>query len=309
MVSMPELNVVTGAFGYSGKYIARRLLDGGKAVKTITAHPGRADPFGERIMVARLDFDDPAELAKNLHGTAVLFNTYWVRFNYGQTTFAKAVANTRTLIRAAEKAGVERIVHISITNPSAASPFPYFSGKAAVEDAIRESRLSYAILRPAVIFGPEDILINNIAWLLRRFPVFAIPGAGEYRLQPVFAEDLAELAVNAGEHRTNLVMDAVGPETFSFNDLVLLIRGVIGSRARVAHLPPWLSLFLSKLVGYFVGDVVLTSDEVRGLMADLLVSSGSPTSATRLSDWLRANASVVGKRYASELARHYRHAA
>ena len=215
-----------------------------------------------------------------------------MRFSHGDTTFADAVADTKTLIRAAEEAGVRKIVHVSITNADEESPLPYFRGKGVLERAIAESKLSYAIIRPTVIFGKEDILINNIAWLLRRFPVFAVLGSGDYRLQPVYVEDMADMAVAAAERSANEVFDAVGPEIFTFDALVRLIRDKIGSRARIVHLPPGPALHLSRIVGLLVGDVVLTQDEVDGLMAGLLVSEATSDGRTRLSDWLEENASA-----------------
>ena len=301
-----ELDVVTGAFGYTGRYITRRLLAMGRRVKTLTGHPDRPNPFGDRVSVAPFHFDDPAALARSLEGATTLYNTYWVRFSHGRVTFEQAVENTKRLIRAAEEAGVRRLVHISITNPSPQSPLPYFRGKGLLEQAIVQSGLSYAIIRPTVIFGAEDILINNIAWLLRRFPVFVIPGTGDYRLQPIFVEDVARIAVEAGQGRENVIVDAVGPDIFTFDQLVRLIAEKVHSRARIVHLRPAWALFLSRLIGYLVNDVVLTEDEVRGLMANLLISEHPPTGSTRLSDWLDENADRVGTRYASELSRHYR---
>ena len=200
------------------------------------------------------------------------------------------------------------MVHISITNPSAESHLPYFWGKAANEKAVIESGMSYAILRPTVLVGDGDILINNIAWLLRHFPVFGVPGSGDYRLQPVFVEDLAEVAVDAAQHDGNLILDAVGPETYTFRQLVDLIADVVGSKARIAHLSKERTLSALRLLGWLVRDVVLTAEEVEGLMSDLLVSSDAPRGKTRLSEWLRQNAEHVGARYASELDRHYRKA-
>lgn len=302
----PDLNVVTGAFGYTGKYITRRLLSMGKEVRTLTGHSDRPDPFGGQVSVAPFNFDNPGELVKSLQGAAVLYNTYWVRFPHGQVTYDKAVENTKILIKAAEAAGVRRIIHVSITNASEDSPLPYFRGKGLLEKAIIHSRLSYAIIRPAVIFGVEGILINNIAWFLRRFPIFAVMGLGDYRLQPVFVEDMADIAVSAAQKDDNIIMDAVGPETYTFDELVRLIAGKVRSRARIMHLPAGLALSLSRLVGSLVKDVVLTRDEVEGLMANLLISSGAPTGQTRLSGWLGQNAEGVGDRYASELQQHYR---
>lgn len=302
----PELHVVTGAFGYVGRYIARQLLCMGQRVRTLTGHPGRPSPFRSQLEVAALSFDNPGELRKALQGAAVLYNTYWVRFDYGQTTFERAIANTHALIEAAEQAGVRRIVHLSVTNASTGSTLPYFRSKGVLEQAIRQSKLSYAILRPTVIFGIEDILINNIAWLLRRAPFFAVPGSGDYRLQPVFVEDVAELAVSASAEDGGIVVDAAGPEVYTFEALVRLLAETVGSRAKIIHAAPRWALFLANLLGYVVRDVVLTRDELEGLMANLLVSTASPTGPTRLSDWLKQNAHTVGSRYASELGRHYR---
>jgi NADH dehydrogenase len=302
----PESYVVTGAFGYTGKYITKRLLARGIRVKTLTGHPDPHSSFAGRISVAPYRFDNPGDLVKSLQGTTVLINTYWIRFPYGSVTYDMAVANTKILIRAAEEAGIRRIVHVSISNPSESSSLPYFKGKGQLEKVIINSKLSYAIIRPTVIFGKEDILINNIAWLLRRFPVFAIPGTGDYKLQPVFVEDMADLVVGAAGKDEDFIVDAVGPETYTFNDLVRLIRARIGSKSRIVHLRPGLALFLSGLIGRIVNDVVLTRDEVAGLMADLLISKNSPVGKTRLSEWLTQNATAVGISYASELNRHYR---
>ena len=301
-----ELNVVTGAFSFSGRFITERLLAQGKAVRTLTGHPEREHPFGSQVGIAPLDFDNHCALVESLRGATTLYNTYWIRFPRGQITFDTAVENTKKLLRAAAEAGVHRVVHISITNPSAESPLPYFRGKALTEQAVIDSGLSYAILRPALLFGPGDVLINNIAWLLRHFPVFVILGAGDYRVQPVFVGDIAEIAVAAGQRDDNFIVDVVGPETFTFNELVRLIADCVGSRGGTIHLPPGVVLFLARLIGYMTGDVVLTRNEVAGLMANLLVSDNEPTGPTRLSDWLEHNSDSLGNQWACELKRHYR---
>jgi uncharacterized protein YbjT (DUF2867 family) len=301
-----ELDVVTGAFGYTGKYIARRLLDAGRRVRTITGHPNRANGFANQVEIAPMDFSDRAGLVRSLGGASVLYNTYWVRFDHGRATFDEAVRNSYALIQAARDAGVRRIVHLSIANPSLDSRLPYYSGKALVEKAIIDSGLSYTILRPTVIFGTEDILINNIAWFARHFPVFAIPGSGRYQLQPIFVEDLAELAANSAQQEDNLVLDAVGPEIFAFEDLVQEIAAAVGSNSRFIHVNPGVALQMLRLVGPMVGDVVLTREEIEGLMADLLLSKQPATGRTRFSAWLAKNAAALGTRYASELQRHYK---
>jgi NADH dehydrogenase len=296
---------VTGAFSYSGKYITRRLLAQGDEVITLTGHPNRPDPFAGKVRAFPLDFDETG-MARALAGVETLYNTYWVRFDLGGNTQPQAVENTRKLINAAKLAGVRRIVHISITNPSADSHLPYFWGKAANETAVRESGMSYAILRPTVLFGTEDILINNIAWLLRRFPVFGQIGDGRYKIQPVFVDDVAQLAVQAGARSEDLVWDAVGPDVFSFDEMVRLIGDKIGQRKAIVHLPAGLALMAARFISVFVGDTLLTPEEVDGLMAGLLVSPEPARGATHLADWLDANKNAVGARYASELARHYK---
>jgi NADH dehydrogenase len=301
-----EINVVTGAFGYTGSYIARRLLDMEREVRTLTGHPDRPNEFGDQVRAYPYNFDNPSELRKSLEGATTLYNTYWVRFSYGGTTYEQAVENLKTLIRAAEDAGVRRIVHISITNPSIVSPLPYYKGKAETEEFIEHSKLTYGILRPNVIFGDQGILINNIAWFLRRFPVFAVPGDGEYRIQPIYVEDLADLAVALGQREDNVITDAVGPEIYTFNDLLKLIARAVGSRSRIVHVPPVLAFLLAGAVGRVVGDVVLTKEEVKGLLANLLVSSQKPTGTTKLSEWLKKNAEWIGTEYMSEVKKHFK---
>lgn len=299
------MNIVTGAFGYTGKYITHRLISMGEKVGTLISHPGRPNPFGDKITIAPLDFTKTDELARSLEGAETLYNTYWIRFPYKGLTYGQAVANTGTLISAAGQAGIRRIVHISVTNPIKESRLPYFKGKAEIENMIIKSGLSYAIIRPTLIFGTEDILINNIAWCLKNFAVFAVPGKGDYKLQPIYAGDLAEIAVNAAHRNENIVIDAIGPETCTFNELVQLIADTVRSKAFIINVSPWLALVLTKIVGYLVNDVVLTRDEINGLMANLLATASPPLGQTRLSDWLKQNAETVGIDYASELTRHY----
>jgi NADH dehydrogenase len=306
MNGINEFDVVTGAFSYTGKYVTRRLLNAGRRVRTLTGHPGRANIFGGQVEIAPLNFEDRANLVQSLRGASVLYNSYWVRFSHGRATFDEAIANSKVLIQAAKEAGVRRIVHLSIANPSIDSHLPYYSGKAQVERAIVDSGLSHAILRPTVIFGAEDILINNIAWFVRHFPVFAIPGSGQYQIQPIFVEDIADLAVSSARKNENLVLDAVGPEIFTFEDLVRLIAKAIRSKTRLIHFRPSVALRMLRFIDPIVGDVILTREEIEGLMTNLLVSKQPPTGQARFSEWLAKNASILGTTYSSELARHYR---
>jgi NADH dehydrogenase len=297
------VRAVTGAFGYSGKHIAARLLDRGFRVITLTNSIRRENPFGERLQAFPFDFDKPEKLTETLKNVKVLYNTYWVRFSRRTFTHADAARNTRKMFEAAKNAGVGRIVHISITNPSEDSPLGYFREKAKLETVLRETGISYAILRPAIVFGNGDILINNIAWALRRFPIFGVFGDGRYRIRPIHVEDLADLAVEQGESTENAVINAVGPETFTFRELVKEIAGIIGKKRIMIRVPPSLGYWGSRIAGSFVGDVIMTREEMRGLMANLLYVDSPAAGNTKLTEWARRHADTLGLRYRSELAR------
>jgi uncharacterized protein YbjT (DUF2867 family) len=299
------LDVVTGAFSYSGRAIASLLLQSGRSVRTLTGHPERAAE-NPRIDTRRLDFADLPALARSLEGATTLYNTYWVRFARGQTDHDQAVANSRTLFHAALRAGVKRVVHVSITKPSIESPYPYFRGKAQVERALAETGIPYAILRPAILFGADGVLINNIAWLLRRLPVFAVGGRGEYRIRGIHVDDLAHLARDCARSADDVIIDAVGPERPSFSELVQQVRAAVGSRARVVHLPGIALPPLSFVMNLVLRDVLLTRDEYRAMADGLADTTGPPTGSTRLSEWLVTHGETLGIRYANELDRHFK---
>ena len=298
-----QVHAVTGAFGYSGRYIAQRLLAEGRSVITLTNSLHRRNPFGASVRAGPFTFDNPAQLIATLRGVSVLYNTYWVRFNHRNFTHAAAVKNTETLFRAAQAAGVRRVVHISITNPAETSPLEYFRGKARLERVLRESGLSHAILRPAVLFGKEDILVNNIAWALRHLPVFGVFGDGQYKLQPIYVDDLAQLAVAQGRATRSVTLNAIGPETFTYRELVAAIGRIIGKPRPLVSVSPGVGYAAGWIIGKLVGDVMITREEIKGLMDNLLCVDAPPAGTTKLTDWARERAATLGMHYASELAR------
>ncbi|MFH1699119.1 MAG: NAD-dependent epimerase/dehydratase family protein [Candidatus Zixiibacteriota bacterium] len=298
-----KIHAVTGAFGYTGKYIARHLLNIGCEVITLTNSPERDNSFGGKIRAYPLGFNHPEDLTNSLEAVSVLYNTYWVRFNHKLFKHADAVENTIKLFEAAKAAGVERIVHVSVTNPSEDSRLEYFRGKAVLEKALIDTGISYAILRPTLIFGREDILTNNIAWLLRKFPVFGIFGDGEYKLQPIFVDDLAKIAVESGGSRENVIIDCLGPETFTYRELVKVIASAIGVDKPILSIPPAVACFTGQLISKFKNDVIITRAEVDGLMSNLLFVESEPTGPTKFSEWVKYNASWLGQEYANELIR------
>lgn len=302
---MSQLDVVTGAFSYSGAAITRELQDRGHRVRTLTGHPQRA-PAGTQVDCRPLDFTDPAGLAASLAGADTLYNTYWVRFGRGRISHDVAVANSRVLFEAAAKAGVRRIVHVSITHPSLTSPYSYFRGKAEAEKALAETGVPYAIARPAILFGGDGVLVNNIAWLLRRLPVFAVGGQGAYRIRGIHVTDLARLCADLGGRNDSLVVDAVGPQSLTFREMVEAIRQAVGSRARVLPIPGALIPVLAGVLSVPLRDTLLTADEYRAMAAGLADSDAVATGQIVFTDWLDEHGAELGRRYANELDRHFR---
>jgi uncharacterized protein YbjT (DUF2867 family) len=300
------MDIVTGSFGYIGKYITQELISSGRRVKTITTHPDKPNPFGNDVKAYPYSFDSPELLISILKGCDTLFNTYWVRFNYGKSSFEKALRNTHILFDSAKKAGIKKIVHISVTNPSESDSLPYYRGKALQERMLKELGISYGIIRPTLVFGAEDILINNIAWTIRRFPLVPIFGSGDYKVQPVFVEDLALIAVECAKKDASETLDAIGPETFTYKEMLQMIAFVLNRDVKFIRVWPNVGIFLGKIIGFFVNDVLLTKDELRGLMANKLTSQQTPNGKTKFTEWLKANKETIGDRYTSELDRHFR---
>ena len=299
-----QTDVVTGAFGYSGAAIARELLAAGHQVRTLTGHPGRA-PAGTEIDVRPMDFGDPDALTRDMAGAHTLYCTYWIRFPHSGATHEVAVSNLKTLFRAAARAGIQRIVHVSILHADSASPYSYFRGKGEAEEFLASTGVPYAIARPAIFFGGDGVLLNNIAWLLRHLPVFAIGGRGDYRVRPIHVDDMARLCVSLGARSDDVTVDAVGPESVTFRNMVSAIRSATGSRAVLMPAPGWLIPSLSKALGTALHDVLLTSDEYYAMAAGLADSNAPATGETVLTDWISKHGAELGHTYANELVRHY----
>jgi NADH dehydrogenase len=283
-------DAVTGATSYTGRFIAEALTAHGREISNLT----------------RAELASPTLLDAALRGADTLYNTFWIRFERGAVTYDWAIQRSRDLFAAASRAGVRRVVHISVINPARDAPTAYFRAKAVVEEALLASGLPHAIVRPTVTYGPADILVNNLAWTLRHLPVFGVPGDGQYPIQPVHVEDVAEIAVRAGGATENLVVEAAGPEVFAFDEFVALVRKAVRSRALVVHLPVSAALLGARLIGIAVRDVVLTRHEVTELEERLMFSRQPPAGRIHFADWLAVNGAEIGRHWSSELDRHFR---
>jgi NADH dehydrogenase len=294
------VNAVTGALSYTGRAIAEDLLARGEQVRSLSRRDDPGDPLRSRIDLRRLAFDD--SLADALAGVETLYNTYWTRFERGSASFDLAVERTIALFEAAHRAGVSRVVHVSVSKADRADDLPYFRGKHRIEQWLESSELEWSIVRPTLIFGAKDVLLNNIAWALRHLPVFLLPGRGGGLVQPISVRDTAGICVEAPPR---VVVDAAGPERFDFKGLVGQLASAVGSRARILSAPEWVGLAAVRVANVAVRDVIVTRDELTALGRSLITSDEPPRGSERFSDWLAANGHELGRRYTSELRRNF----
>ncbi len=294
--------VITGAFSYTGSAVARQLVERGWTVHTLT---NRARPPGtEHITTAPFRFEE-SHLRKELADADAFINTYWIRLPWKGQTFETAVERSKMLFQVAKEVNVPRVVHVSVSNAADGRNLGYYRGKADVEEALRESGLSYGIVRPTLIVGPSDVLTNNIAWFLRHFPFFPIPGGGDYRLQPVTLEDTARIILDAVEKSTNVEMDAAGKAVMTFREYVRLLARACGVRRPVFGAPAWIAFAALRVMDFILGDITLTKEELLGLEQELLLSHESPRGGESVEEWLMANGESLGKDYINDIHRHF----
>ncbi|MPY92243.1 MAG: NAD(P)H-binding protein [Acidimicrobiia bacterium] len=297
------LDVVTGAFGNTGRAIAGLLLGSGRRVRALTDHPPPPSEAGRvPIEVAPYRFDEPGHLVHAFEGVTTFYNTFWMRTGDG-SAYDTAVARSEALITAAGQAGVRRIVHLSVAHSSVTSPYPYFRAKGLVERHLGTSPAAAAIVRPALVFGGDAVLLNNLAWVLRRAPLFAVAGDGSYLVRAVHVDDVARLCVDAGGRESAEAVDAVGPERLTFLELVTTLRDLVAGRARIVRLPAGVVLAASKVLGAVLRDDLLTADELRSTMEGLADTEGPATGTVALTAWLREHADELGRGYVNERGR------
>jgi NADH dehydrogenase len=298
-------DAVTGAFGYTGRAIAERLLADGREVVTLSRRSGEHDPLRGQLEVRPFQPEDRAATVAALRGVETLYNTYWIRFPRAGDTYMTAVARSTALLAAAREAGVRRVVHVSVIRATTDGPTPYVRAKADLEAIIKASGLEWSIVRPTLLFGRDDILLNNLAWALRRLPVYGIPGRGRYRIHPIHVDDVARICIEAATWEPGRTRDAAGPEQLEYRDLVGLIRAAVGSRSIVVPMPSAAVLLAARALGLVVRDVVLRRDEVSELTSSFLTSDEPPLGTTRVADWLAEHRDTLGRRWSSELSRNY----
>ena len=298
---------VSGAWSYSGRDVAARLLRAGYTVVSLTNRPV-PDPDPHAGAVARIPYDfAPGALERSLDGVEVLACAYWTRHDRAPvghqgpwTSHALAVERSARIIDAAVRAGVSRLVWTSIANPGLDPDLSYYAGKAAVERLVEGSGLPHAILRPACFFGPGGILIENVAWAARHLPCVPIPAGPRYRIRPIHIDDYARAVVDAVGATGTFVRDATGPDRIEFGELVDYLASLTGGRARVVRLPIPACAVLYRLASGVMRETILTTDELKGLARNRLDSVEEPVGRIGLRAWLQDNVSMIGSRFLRE---------
>jgi len=308
---------ITGANSYTGRYISKILLastDTNFKIRNLTNSPNRKHDLGEKAFETMpLAYHDTSQMAKILEGTDVLFNTYWVRYNdYKGITREQSIQNSKNIVDAAKMAGVKKIVYSSHTQTSLDSPLQYIRGKAEVEQYIRESGLEYGFVKPCCIFGDtpdESIVINNISYFMRTFPVFPVSGdASSYHLQPVHVRDLAELMVDCATDpaKTSHEVDAVGHK-FTVNELLTTIKDTLGLRRLIVnHVPIDVCYYGTKPIDLIFNDKFIERDDLLLMSSGITCSLEPPTGKRKLTDFLEKYKDTIGRRYISSNARYYK---
>lgn len=306
-------NLITGAFSFSGRYIAEELLKLGEHVETLTGHPNPKNPHYDQIIVKPYNFDDFDALIESFRGIDTFYNSYWIRFPYKGMNWKKAIENCNKLFKACKIAGVKKIVHISVTNCTVDSPYSYFRGKALVEELLKKCGVPYTILRVAWFYEDGDILVNDVAWLLRHLPVFGLFEYGTYKLQPISAKSLAKLAVESryqGEKtiNQNKIINAIGPETYTWKEFVLAINKTMGSKTLIVPFPGFtgiVPIIASTILGMALHDRLLTLEEIKSLEDNLCLTTDQPVGKRSFKKWLRRNSKLIGLEWHNEVKRHY----
>jgi NADH dehydrogenase len=300
--SMAKRAVITGAFSFTGSAVAREMIRRGWSVHTLT---NRTPPTDAKTLTSSPLKFDLQYLKKTIEGADLFINTYWVRLPWKNIGFQTAIDSTRLLVKAVQEAKVPRLVHVSVSNAEKGANLGYYRGKFELETLIAGCGISYAIVCPTLILGPNDVLANNIAWFLRYFPVFPVPQGGRYRLQPITLSDTARIIADAAESAENIKVDAAGPEIFTFYDYLLVLARNCGVNPALVSAPNWVALAGLRMVEPFLGDIVLTREELLSLKQELLISNHSPLGKESVIEWLEGNAAQLGRKYANDLKRHF----
>src|SRR5580700_776884 len=278
---------VLGGSGFIGRYVVKRLAARGDVVPVGCRNAEEAKflrPMGEVGQVEPLSvaIDDEAVLPAFLAGGGALVNCVGILRESGSQTFERVHhTGPAVLARIARDAGVERFVHISAIGAEPRSASAYARTKAAGEAAVRDAFPTVTILRPSIVFGPEDQFFNRFAAMAMIAPVLPLIGGGETRFQPVYVGDVADAAVKCLEDPATAghTYELGGPKVYTFRELLELLLGEIRRKRRLVDVPFGLAALQARLMS-ILPNPPLTPDQVELLKSDNIVSSAAMTLAS-----------------------------
>ncbi|MDB5733751.1 MAG: 3-beta hydroxysteroid dehydrogenase [Alphaproteobacteria bacterium] len=276
-------NLVTifGGSGFLGRHTVRALARAGWRIKVATRHPARGfflRPLGTvgQIDFVKCDVSDAESVAHAVMGSSAVINLTGILFQKGQTFEDVQVEGAANIAQAAARGGVGALVHVSAIGADLESDSSYAETKALGEQAVREAFADAVILRPSIIFGPEDGFFNKFAGMARFSPVLPLVGGGHTRFQPVFVGDVAQAIVTAlGDAARSRTYELGGPGVYSFKELLQLILRETGRKRALLPLPFGLASFQAAFL-QMLPNPLLTMDQVKLLKKDNVVA---PTAA------------------------------
>lgn len=275
------LITVFGGTGFLGRRIVRHLLDHGFQVRTASRHPervGSASRTDAGSETAKADIRDEAMVAAALFGAYGAVNAVSLYVERGRATFdAVHVEAAARVARLARASGVERLIHVSGIGADPASSAPYIASRGRGELAVQQGFPDAILIRPAVMFGPDDAFLTTVARLLRILPVYPMFGGGETKLQPVYVEDVAEgiARVLAGGRGSAASYEFVGARVYTYKELVRTVADRIKVRPRLVPLPFALWRILASGAEFLPG-ARLTRNQVALMRRDNIASADCP---------------------------------
>ena len=274
---------IFGGSGFLGRYVVRALAKKGWRIKVATRRPNRAfflRPMGQvgQIGFIKCDVADAGQIAHAMAGSQAVVNLTGILFQRGQTFDAVHVKGPEAIAREAARLGLRAMVHVSAIGADSESDSRYAESKAEGEKRVREAFPAATIMRPSLLFGPEDQFFNRFAEMARFLPALPLIGGGRTLFQPVFVSDVAAAIVTALDdpHAQAKTYELGGPTVYSFKQLMEIMLGVIDRKRLLVPLPFWLA-FLKSIFLQLMPKPLLTPDQVRLLRHDNVVS---PTAHT-----------------------------
>jgi NADH dehydrogenase len=275
-----RLVTVFGGSGFLGRHTVRALARAGWRIKVATRHPARGfflRPLGTvgQIDFVKCDVADAESVAHAVMGADAVINLTGILFQKGQTFEDVQAEGAAHIAQAAAAAGVAALVHVSAIGADANADAEYAVTKAEGEKSVREAFPDAVILRPSIIFGPEDGFFNKFAAMARFSPILPLVGGGHTRFQPVFVGDVAQAIVTALSRQDGRTYELGGPATYSFKELLQIILRETGRKRALVPLPFAIASLKAAFL-QMLPNPLLTMDQVKLLKHDNVVS---PTAA------------------------------